>query len=268
MPGVFTMNWRSFPPWTREIQFDEKWAFVLKKKSDDDLLGVADRRCGPNWDHVAFDPEHRLVLEVHCGKRTGRLVRQLVQATRDRTGHRLMRLITTDEYKPYRHEILDAYGKELPRKRPYRPGQPRKVVKRASEGLLYATLHKTRKKGRVVKIEPRLQFGTQARLDAALKASSVSRRVNTSFIERYNGTDRHRNSRKVRKSYRFSKDWEIHQAATYFSMYAYNFCWPVRTLRQPTGPGRYRARTPAMAARLTDHVWSLQEWLTYPAKPG
>ena len=179
-----------------------------------------------------------------------------------------MRLITTDEYRPYRHEILDAYGKELPRKRPYRPGQPRKVVKRAPEGLLYATLHKTRKKGRVVKIEPRLQFGTQARLDAALKASSVSRRVNTSFIERYNGTDRHRNSRKVRKSYRFSKDWKIHEAATYFSMYAYNFCWAVRTLREPIGSVHYRARTPAMAARLTDHVWSLQEWLTYPAKPG
>jgi len=29
--------------------------------------------------------------------------------------------------------------------------------------------------------------------------------------------------------------------------------------------GRYHARTPAMAAGLTDHVWSIREWITFPA---
>jgi hypothetical protein len=48
-------------------------------------------------------------------------------------------------------------------------------------------------------------------------------------------------------------------------MYSYNFRWPVRTLRQLVGRRRYRQRTPAMAAGLADHVWSLREWLTYPA---
>jgi hypothetical protein len=48
-------------------------------------------------------------------------------------------------------------------------------------------------------------------------------------------------------------------------MYSYNFCWPVRTLRERVGEGAYRKRTPAMAAGLADHVWSLQEWLTRPA---
>ncbi|MEE3259559.1 MAG: hypothetical protein VX293_10150, partial [Candidatus Latescibacterota bacterium] len=47
-----------------------------------------------------------------------------------------------------------------------------------------------------------------------------------SFLERFNGTDRHRNSRKNRKTYRFSKG--------------------------------YQPRTPAMAAGLTDHVWTLR----------
>jgi hypothetical protein len=215
---------------------------------------------------VAFDPEHRLVVEVLCGKRTAKRVHHLVQAARRRTGNRLLRLMTSDEYKPYREAILEAYGQELPRQRPYRPGRPRRLPKRAPEGLLYATLHKTRRKGRVVKVEPRLQFGTEARLEAALAASPVSTAVNTSFIERHNGTDRHRNSRKVRKTYRFSKDWAVHEAGTYLSMYTYNFCWAVRTLREQIGPHRYRARTPAMAAHLTDHVWPLEEWLTYPAK--
>ncbi len=58
----------------------------------------------------------------------------------------------------------------------------------------------------------------------------------------------------------------MHDAATYFVSYGYNFCWPVRTLRVKED-GTWRPRTPAMAAGLTDHVWSLREWLTYPAKP-
>ncbi len=68
----------------------------------------------------------------------------------------------------------------------------------------------------------------------------------------------------LRKTYRFSKDWRIHEAATYFSMYSDNFCWPVRTLREPIGEGRWRKRTPAMAAGLSDHGWSLSEWISLP----
>lgn len=48
---------------------------------------------------------------------------------------------------------------------------------------------------------------------------------------------------------------------------SYNFCWPVRTLRVKGEGGRWRKRTPAMAAGLADHVWSLSEWVTYPARP-
>ena len=72
-------------------------------------------------------------------------------------------------------------------------------------------------------------------------------------------TDRHRNARKSRKTYRFSKDWRMHEAMTYFTLYRYNFCWPVRTLRRAgrrtarggSGPRRWRPG-------LTDHVWSLR----------
>ena len=88
--------------------------------------------------------------------------------------------------------------------------------------------------------------------------------INTAFVERHNGTDRNRNSRKVRKSYCFSKDWDAHNAMTYFTMYSYNFCWPVRTLRVRGGNDRWLSRTPAMAAGLADHIWPLGEWLSYP----
>ena len=93
----------------------------------------------------------------------------------------------------------------------------------------------------------------------------MSRSISTSSLERQHLTDRHHNARKSRKTYRFSKDWRFHEAATYFTLYGYNFCWPVRTLREPIGEGRWRKRTSAMAAGLTDHVWSMAEWITFPA---
>jgi hypothetical protein len=93
----------------------------------------------------------------------------------------------------------------------------------------------------------------------------VSKAVNIAFVERQNGTDRNRNSRKVRKTCCFSKDWDVHAAVTYFTMYSYNFSWAVRTLRVKGPDGRRQDRTPAMSAGLSDHVWSLREWLTFPA---
>ena len=121
------------------------------------------------------------------------------------------------------------------------------------------------KKGRVVKIDYRVVFGTQAQIAQALAQSQVSNQINTAFVERQNGTDRNRNARKVRKTYCFSKDPDVHEAMTYFTMYTYNFCWPVRTLRQQDAHGSWHSHTPAMVAGLTDHIWTLDEWITMPA---
>jgi hypothetical protein len=117
----------------------------------------------------------------------------------------------------------------------------------------------------VVEILTRLVFGTMAAVATALAGSRVSRSVNTSLIERQHLTDRHHDARKSRRTYRFSKDWRYHEAATYFALYSYNFCWPVRTLREPTGEGRRRKVTPAMAAGLADHAWTMSEWISRPA---
>jgi IS1 family transposase len=214
---------------------------------------------------VGFDPEHRLVVTVVPGKRTVENTEALVQDFKARTGGRVMNLITTDEYHPYRQAILKAYGRgvvPLPSGRPGRPRGPHWVV---PPNLRYATVHKTREKGRVVKVQTRVVFGRRRDVQAALKASPVSRHVNTAFVERHNGTDRNRNARKVRKTYCFSKDWDVHEAVTYYTMYSYNFCWPVRTLQTRYSHGQWHKRTAAMSAGLTDHVWLLREWLTFPA---
>jgi hypothetical protein len=126
-------------------------------------------------------------------------------------------------------------------------------------------VHKERQHGRVVKVTTRVVFGTLAAVLAALALSLVSKVVSTAFIERHNGSDRKRNRRKVRRTCCFSKDWDVHEAMTYFTMYSYNFCWAVRTLPVKVTKKHYRPRTPAMAAGLTDHIWSIREWATYPA---
>jgi hypothetical protein len=213
---------------------------------------------------VALDPEHRLIVAVIPGKRTAANADALVREFHRRTGGRPMALITTDEYAPYREAILHAYSETVTPPRTGRRGRPRKPYRVAPADLLYATVHKTRRKGRVVKVEPRLVFGTAEALEAALARSASSRAVNTSFVERQNGTDRSRNARKIRKAYSFSKLWDVHEAITYFTLYIYNFCWPVRTLTDFDAGGRPRKRTPAMAAGLADHVWPLAEWLTLP----
>jgi IS1 family transposase len=248
-------------PETREIQMDETWSFVAKKEKHCDDDDPEDHFRGDCWDHVAFDPEHRLVVSVVPGERTAESVEELVGDVKQRLGGRAPALITTDEYSAYEGAILEAFGAEVVPPRTGRPGRPRSPYKVAPEGLNYATVHKTRKKGRVVSVETRVIFGTEATVASALEASAVSHTVNTAFVERHNGTDRNRNARRARKTYRFSKDWWIHRAASFFSKYSYNFCWPVRTLKAEDGA----AQTPAMLAKLADHVWTLLEWIRRPA---
>lgn len=237
-----------------------------KKEKRCDPHDPADQWCGDHWDHVAFDPEHKLVVTVVPGKRTRKNVHHLVRDFHRRTEGRLMRLITSDEYRPYRDAILEVYGQPYPRRRKRRIGRRPKPGRRPPPGLLYATVHKHRRRGRVVRVSTHILYGRREDLQKALAASACNREVNIAFVERYNGTDRHQNARKTRRTYRFSKDWDMHQAATYFIAYSYNFCWPVRTLRQhgidgTSGP----PCTPAMSAALADHVWTLQEWITLPA---
>lgn len=198
------------------------------------------------------------------GARDAESVEEVVGQYKQRTGGRVPDLATTDEYPAYETALLEAYGREVtttPTGRASRRMAPKKVP---PPEMNYATVEKRREKGRVVEIVTRVVFGTMAGVQAALAKSKVSRWINTSFLERQNATDRHHNARKVRKTYTFSKDWRVHEAMTYFTMYSYNFCWPVRTLGERDDEGRRRRKTPAMAAGLADHIWTMREWITMP----
>ena len=215
---------------------------------------------------MAYDPEHRLVLAVVPGARSIENAELVVGETKARLGGEPPALLTSDELPAYATAIETTFGVPAPPPERRGPGRPRVAPElRLPEGMCYATVHKHREGGRVVAVEQRQVFGTSEGLEGALGASTVSGKVNTSFLERQHATDRGRNARKSRKTYRFSKDWEVHEAVTYLTMYSYNFCWRVRTLRVKDEDGRWRERTPAMAAGLTDHAWTLREWLMRPA---
>lgn len=204
-------------------------------------------------------------MSLVVGQRTEEATHALVGDFHQRTGGRVMRLMTSDDYPVYAAAIRQTYGQEVTPPRTGRRGRPRQPYQVVPPELTYATVHKERANNRVVAVSTRVVFGTLGAVVLALLASAVSRVVNRCFVERHNGTDRGRCSRKVRKSYAFSKDWDVHRAATRFSYFSYNFCWPVRTLGERDSEDRWRTRSPAMAAGLADHVWSLSEWLTCPA---
>ncbi len=254
----------AFSPSTREIQLDEKWAFVGKKQRNCDPDDPDDDHMGDYWDHLAYDPEHRPVLAVIPGARSIENAEAIVGEVKQRLGGETPDLMTSDEYPAYEAAIERAFGEPTPP--PREPGRPRiEPERRLPEGLTYATVHKHREGNRVVAVDRRLVFGTADKLEAALARSEASVSVNTSSLERQNGTDRGRNARKARKTYRFSKDWQVHEAMTYLRMYGSNFCWAVRTLRVKHGEGHWQGRSPAMAAGLSDHVWTWREWFTRPA---
>ena len=258
------MSWWRFPPNTREVQFDETWSFVFKKPEHCDPEDPADDHHGDWWDHVALDPETRLVLAVVPGAHDAEAVEAVVGAVKDRTAGRVPELVTSDAYPAYETALLEAYGQEVTTTATGRPSRKMVPDKVPPPGMSYATVEKRREKGRVVAVITHVVFGTMAAVQAALARSRVSHGINVSFLERQNATDRHHNGRKVRKTYTFSKDWRVHEAMTYFTMYSYNFCWPVRTLTERDEGGRLRRRTPAMAAGLADHVWTMREWITLP----
>jgi hypothetical protein len=88
----------------------------------------------------------------------------------------------------------------------------------------------------------------------------------TAYIERTNLTSRTMNGRLVRKTLSFSKELRFLKASSALEDAIYNFTRPVKTLRvevaNPRGQARWQQRTPAMAAGLTDHVWTVGELLT------
>jgi len=208
------------------------------------------------------------------GRRDADTVVQVFTDFFERTGGYLPELISTDEYAVYQTVILDTYG--VWREELELTAVEEELFEQAGMPefyfpveISYATVHKERAGGRVVNVTPQVVLGSQEQVEQTLAQSKQSQTVNSSFVERYHGTQRQFNARKKRKAYTFSKELSLHEACTWLVVLWYNFGWCVRTLRQKVqdDPPRYHYRTPAMAAGLADHAWTMHELLRYPLYP-
>lgn len=108
----------------------------------------------------------------------------------------------------------------------------------------------------------RVIFGAKAEVLALLGKS-------TAYIERSHLTSRLFNGRQVRKTLAFSKHIDLYRASAVWEDAYYNLVRPHKSLRQhvPEDRQKWRVRTPAMAAGLTDHIWTVKELLTIVPLP-
>jgi hypothetical protein len=141
--------------------------------------------------------------------------------------------------------------------------------------LLYAQIIKVTRRRRVVRVTHRVVFGALTAIEQVLAAQGWHR--NTAFVERVNLTIRQHVAAVGRRVATLCKGEDgVRQQLAVYHVY-YNFCLPHASLRHPlpqpeatNGHGstkRWQPRTPAMAAGLTDHVWTLREVLLFRVPP-
>jgi IS1 family transposase len=208
------------------------------------------------WDHTAVTADSKLVVSLVVGKRTQAQTRTLVKDARDRLRPGHLPAIFTDAYEGYESAILEAFGRRYPA--PHGPtGRARRPRLRWPQGLAYGQVKKHYKGRGIERVEVRVLYG-KARVKHVLALLGY-KHINTSVIERHNGTSRLRNQRKVRKTLAFSKVPRYHRWMSWLSVGLYNFCRGHGSLKRIQDT-QVQHCSPAMAARLTDHIWTMREW--------
>ena len=137
------------------------------------------------------------------------------------------------------------------------------TLKHPQPGWQYLQAVKQRENGRVVGVSLRVIFGDEDEVLALLGKS-------TAYVERTHLTMRLFNSRLARKTLGFSKALEMYRASAAWEDLVYNFARPLKTLRveiHDDPKRRWKPRTPAMAAGLTAHIWTVKELLTTVVPP-
>ncbi len=119
----------------------------------------------------------------------------------------------------------------------------------------------------MVEVRRRIVFGELGDIEEIISTDGCGSKINTAYVERNNLTRRQSNGRLVRKTLSFSKKVKYLQHHLDLEDAVYNFVKPHRSLRRRLRHAKngrvWEQRTPAMAAGLTDHIWTLEELLTF-----
>ena len=229
----------------RHVQADELWVKLVGRRVWMALALAVPSRL---WLGGAISPHRDLALIT-------RLVR-MVRACAATPGL----LVCVDGLASYVTAFLRVFRDPV---RTGRRGRPRLVL---GAGLLLGQVVKRSAKRRVVGVTTRAVRGSMEAILATLTATGGGSQINTAYIERLNATFRSRLAPLVRRGRALARTEALLTAGMWLVGGAYNFCWEHDSLRlaAPVGATRkWLGRTPAMAAGLTDHRWTMRELLHY-----
>lgn len=215
----------------KRLQCDEIWSFVYAKAKRVPAEHRGEFGYGDVWTWTAIDAETKLVPCWYVGNRTADDAAAFINDLAGRLAHRVQ--LTTDGHRPYLEAIEGAFGSEID----------------------YAMLIKLY--GVDPNAERRYSPPECLGVEVHVIAGKPDRKhISTSYVERQNLTMRMSMRRFTRLTNAFSKKVENHMHAVALHFIYYNFARPHQALKTKENP---YPRTPAMAAGIADHVWSISE---------
>jgi IS1 family transposase len=261
----------------RQVQLDELFALLSAVKAGEVSEAEAIERLerSPQWVWVAMDPERKLLLAIDVGNRPLTMAQRVVHQVAQVLAPDCAPLFLTDGFREYMTALLTHYGHWVQPPRRQDKGPAPKPRWMPLPGLRYAQVVKTVRRRRLVRVSHRVVFGTLEAVEQVLAAWGWQ--IQTAFVERLNLDIRQRVAAVGRRVTTLCKgeDGVRHQLVL-FQAY-HNFCLPHASLRVPlavpvptngTGSAKlWQPWTPAMAAGLTDHVWTLREVLLFRVPP-
>ena len=212
----------------KRIQCDEIWSFCYAKAKNVPEEHRGEFGYGDVWTWTALDADTKLVPSWLVGERTVEDATAFISDLASRLANRVQ--LTTDGHRPYLQAVEGAFGADI---------DYAMLVK------LYGSDPQPQKRYSPAKIT-----GTRTH---TIMGDSDPGHISTSYVERQNLTMRMGMRRFTRLTNAFSKKVENLAAAVSLHYMHYNFARPHKTLSQPY------PTTPAMAAGIADHVWTLEE---------
>ena len=212
----------------KHIQCDEIWSFCHAKQKNVPEEKQGKFGYGDVWTWVAMDADTKLVASWLVGLRDADYAYEFIQDLKAKLANRIQ--LTTDGHKVYLEAIEDAFGADI---------DYAQLVK------LYGQEPESEKR-----YSPAQCIGTDPHI---IQGNPDPRLISTSFVERQNLTMRMSMRRFTRLTNAFSKKIENLEYAVALHFMYYNFARPHKTLANPY------PRTPAMAAGLTNHIWTVAD---------
>jgi transposase-like protein len=219
-------------------------------------------RGGVVWQAMAVALPSRLWLGGVVGRsRDGALVTRLLERVRACAASRAL-LLCVDGFAAYVGAARTVFREPV-----YTGtrGRPRLIL---PAGFLLAQVVKSRQGRRLAEITRRVVVGTEDAVTRVIAATRGGTAINTAYIERLNATFRAHLAPLTRRGRGIAHGTALVESGMWLVGCAYNFCWTHESLRLRAIRGhKWQERTPAMAAGLADHAWTMDEMLRYPIPP-